>query len=44
LTSQQVRDNFDAQIWPSLDHSWITHSRKRTVPRGHWRTRSPRHL
>ena len=31
-------------IWPSLDHSWITHSRKRTVPRGHRRTRRPRHL
>jgi hypothetical protein len=31
-------------IWPSLDHSWITHSRKRTVPRGNRRTRSPRHL
>ena len=31
-------------IWPSLDHSWITHSRKRTGPRGHRRTRSPGHL
>jgi len=31
-------------IWPSLDHSWITHSRKRRVPRGHRRTRRPRHL
>src|SRR5258708_23546782 len=31
-------------IWPSLDHSWITHSRKRTVPIGNRRTRSPRHL
>ena len=30
-------------IWPSLDHSWITHSRKRTVPRGHRRIRRPRH-
>jgi hypothetical protein len=29
---------------PALDHSWITHSRKRTVPRGHRRTRRLRHL
>jgi hypothetical protein len=31
-------------IWPSPDHSRITHSRKQTVPRGHRRTRRPRHL
>jgi hypothetical protein len=31
-------------IWPSPDHSHITHSRIRTVPRGHRRTRRPRYL
>src|SRR5260370_1894268 len=35
--------NSRGQIWPSPDHSRITHSRKRTAPRGHRRTRKPRH-
>ncbi len=39
-----LRARFWGLIWPSLDHRWITHSRKRTVPRGHGGTRSPHRL
>ena len=39
-----MRARLWGQIWPSPDHSRITHSRKRRVPRGHRRTRRRRHL